>query len=232
MAETLVLSTKTGRAEGSSSSRRLRREGKVPGVVYGLGNDPVSISIDWPDLRAVLTTDAGLNAIITLDVDGDQQLSIVKDIQRHPVRRDVMHVDFIRVDPDAEVSVDVPLILVGEAKELEQANGMVDQAMFSLTIWSKLLTIPTEIEVDVSALTVGDSVRVEQLNLPAGVRTDIDPDEAVAIGTVTRSTLEAIAAEEAAEAEAEAAAAEGEEGEAGEGSDDDSDGGGDGGDGE
>lgn len=230
MAETLVLSTITGRAEGSSSSRRLRREGKVPGVVYGLGNDPVSISVAWPDLRAVLTTDAGLNAIITLDVDGDRQLSIVKDVQRHPVRRDVMHVDFIRVDPDAEVSVDVPLILVGEAKELEQANGMVDQAMFSLTIWSKLLTIPTEIEVDVSALTVGDSVRVEELNLPAGVRTDIDPEEAVAIGTVTRSTLEAIAAEEAAEAEAEAAAAEGEEGEAGEGSDDDSDG--DGGDSE
>ncbi|MEE9413833.1 MAG: 50S ribosomal protein L25 [Acidimicrobiales bacterium] len=230
MAETLVLSTTTGRAEGSASSRRLRREGKVPGVVYGLGVDPVSISVEWPDLRAVLTTDAGINAIITLDVDGDQQLSIVKDLQRHPVRRDVVHIDFIRVDPDAEVSVDVPLVLIGEAKELEQANGMVDQAMFSLTIWSKLLTIPTEIEVDVSALTVGDSVRVEELVLPSGVRTDVDPDEAVAIGTVTRSTLEAIAAEEAAEAAAEAA--ESEEGEAGDADADDGESSGDSGDGE
>lgn len=225
MAADILIKTETGRAQGSSSSRRLRSEGKVPGVVYGLDKDPVAISIPWPDLRAALTTEAGVNAIITLDVDGDQQLSIVKDIQRHPVRRDVTHVDFIRVDPDAEVSVDVPLVLIGEAKEVENANGMVDQAMFSLTVWSKLMTIPTEIEVDISALEVGDSIRVENVVLPTGVRTDVDPEDSVAIGTVTRSTMEAMAEEEAAAAAAEA----GEDGEGGEG---DGEGGDDAGDGD
>ena len=227
MAADILIKTETGREQGSSSSRRLRGEGKVPGVVYGLDKDPVAISIEWPALRAALTTEAGLNAIITLDVDGDEQLSIVKDIQRHPVRRDVLHVDFIRVDPNAEISVDVPIVLIGEAREVENANGMVDQAMFSLTVWSKLMTIPTEIEVDISALEVGDSIRVENVALPEGVRTDVDPEDSVAIGTVTRSTMEAMAAEEAAEAEAEEGeGAEGEGSEAGDDGDDagDSDG--------
>ncbi len=211
-----VLTAETGRPLGTRPSRRLRREGKVPGVVYGLGSEPVSISIPQSDLRAVLTTEAGLNALIDLDVDGDRQLSIVRELQRHPVRNDVIHVDFIRVDPDAEIEVDVPIVLEGEAKELIANNGMVDQAMFSLALFAKPGAIPNELVVDVSALTVGDSVRVGDIDLPAGARTEVDEDDAVAMGTVTRSTLEALAEEEAAEAEALLAAelAEGEEGEA------------------
>ena len=78
----------------------MRREGKIPAVVYGLGADPVSISVDWPALRRALTTEAGVNALITLDIDGTNHLSVVKDIQRHPTRRDVLHVDFLRVTED------------------------------------------------------------------------------------------------------------------------------------
>lgn len=226
MAAAVALKTETGRPQGSAATRRLRREGKVPGVVYGLGLDPVAVSVVWPELRAVLVTDAGLNALITLDVDGDKQLSIVKDIQRHPVRRDVMHVDFIRIDPNAELLVEVPLSVVGEARELIAANGMVDQVMFSLSVWSKPDSIPDELEVDISELMVGDAVKVENLVLPSGTRTEVDPEESIAIGTVTRSTLEAMAADEAAEAAAEA---EGVEGAApdGDGEGADSDGGGD-----
>ena len=220
----VALKTETGRSQGSAATRRLRREGKVPGVVYGLGQDPVPVAVSWPELRAVLTTDAGINALITLEVEGDMQLSIVKDIQRHPVRRDVMHVDFIRLDPNAEVQIDVPVTLVGEARELIAANGMVDQVMFSLSLWSKPDSIPTELEVNIEDLVVGDSVRVEDLSLPSGTRTEVDPEESIAVGTVTRSTLEAMAAEEAAEA----AALEAEDGEAGEGGDADGDGDGDG----
>ncbi len=213
-----VLTAETGRPLGTRPSRRLRREGKVPGVVYGLGSEPVSISIPQSDLRAVLTTEAGLNALIDLDVDGDRQLSIVRELQRHPVRNDVIHVDFIRIDPDAEIEVDVPIVLEGEAKELIANNGMVDQAMFSLALFSKPGSIPNELVVDVSALTVGDSVRVGDISLPPGTRTEVDEDDAVAIGTVTRSTLEALAEEEAAEAALlEAELLEGEGVEAGEG---------------
>ncbi len=227
----IALNTETGRPQGSAATRRLRREGKVPGVVYGLGQDPVAVSVKWPELRAVLTTDAGLNALITLEVEGTKQLSIVKDIQRHPVRRDVMHVDFIRIDADAELLVEVPLTLIGDARELTAANGMVDQVMFSLSLWSTPNAIPDELEVDISALEVGESIRVEDVALPTGTRTEVDPEESIAIGTVTRSTLEAMAAEEAAEA---AEGEEGTEGAAGEAGDagDSADGGDDAGDSE
>jgi len=191
----------------------------VPAVVYGLSQDPVSIDVDWPELRRVLTTEAGVNAVIHLEFDGDKQMSIVKDIQRHPVRRDVTHIDFLRIDPKQDVTVDVPVVMVGEAKEVTDADGMVDQNLFSLTVNAAPDSIPNELEIDISDLTIGDSKRVADLVLPAGVTTDVDPEETVAVGMITRSTLEAMAADEAAEA-AEAAEAEGELVEGAEGAED------------
>lgn len=212
----LLLVAETGRPLGSRNSRRLRREGKVPAVVYGLDQDPQSVVVDWPELRRVLTTDAGLNATISLEVEGASQLSIVKDLQRHPVKRDVIHVDFLRVDPNVEVQVDVPIVMVGEAKEVTDNNGMVDQVLFSLSVFAKPGSIPTEVEVDISELTVGSAVHIADINIPEGARTEVDPEESVAVGTVTRSTLEAM--QEDAEAEAaEAADGEAGEGDAGEG---------------
>ena len=191
----------------------------MPAVVYGLSQDPVSIDVDWPELRRVLTTEAGVNAVIHLEFDGDKQMSIVKDIQRHPVRRDVTHIDFLRIDPKQDVTVDVPVVMVGEAKEVTDADGMVDQNLFSLTVNAAPDSIPNELEIDISDLTIGDSKRVADLVLPAGVTTDVDPEETVAVGMITRSTLEAMAADEAAEA-AEAAEAEGELVEGAEGAED------------
>jgi len=217
----IVLTADTSRVTGTRSSRRLRREGRVPAVVYGLGQDPVSIDVDWPELRRALTTDAGVNAVIHLEFDGDKQMSIVKDIQRHPVRRDVTHVDFLRIDPKQDVTVDVPVVMTGEAKEVTDADGMVDQNMFTLTVNSAPDSIPNELEVDISGLTIGDSLRVADIVLPAGVTTDVDPEETVAVGMITRSTLEAMAADEAAEAAE--AAEEGEDGEATEGAEDSAD---------
>jgi len=214
----IVLTAATGRTTGTRPSRRLRREGSIPAVVYGLDQDPVSVTVEWPDLRRAITTDAGLNAVIQIDIDGDRHMSLVRDVQRHPVRRDVLHVDFIRIDPDQEVVVDVPIVLVGEADEVTNNDGMVDQNLFALTVSAAPDNIPTEIELDVSALTIGDSLRVADLVLPAGVTTDVDPEDAVAVAMITRSTLEQLAAEEAAAEEAAAAeaAAEGVEGEDGE----------------
>ena len=203
----IVLSADIDRVTGTRSSRRLRRASRVPGVVYGLSQDPVSIDVAWADLREALTTDAGVNAVIHLEIGSEKQMSIVKEIQRHPVGRDVTHVDFLRIDPDQDVTVDVPLVMVGDAKAVTDADGMVDQNLFSLTVNAAPDSIPNELEVDISDLTVGDSLRVVDIVLPAGVTTDVDPEETVAVGMITRSTLEAMAADEAAEAEAEAAAA-------------------------
>jgi large subunit ribosomal protein L25 len=186
----LLLTATTGREEGTRPSRRLRREGHVPAVVYGLGADPVAVSVPWPELRLALTTDAGLNALITLDIEGEKQLSIIKDLQRHPVRRDVLHVDFIRVGADAEVEVEIPVVLVGEAKNVTQKSGMVDHVMHALPVLAKVDAIPEKFEVDISDLEVGDSIRVDQLDLPAGVRPSGDPEAAIAVGVITRSTME------------------------------------------
>ena len=220
MAE-LVLQAELGRELGSSATRRLRRENKIPGVLYGLGDEPVSVAVAYGELRAALSTDAGLNQLISLDMGGDQALSIVKELQRHPVRDEVIHVDFLRVDPNQEIAVDVPIVLEGDARKVTDENGMVDQTLFTLTVLATPTTIPNEVTVDISELEINDSVRVEDIELPAGVRTEVDPEEAVAVGTVTRSTLEAMAAEEAAEAGDEA---EGDTGD-GDGGDDAGDGG-------
>ena len=217
----IVLTADTTRQTGTRPSKRLRREQRIPAVVYGLSQDPVSIDVAWADLRVALTTDAGVNAVIHLEIAGEKQMSIVKDIQRHPVRRDVTHVDFLRIDPDQAVTVDVPLVMIGEAKAVTDADGMVDQNLFSLTVNASPENIPNELEMDISALGIGDSLRVADIVLPAGVTTDMDPEETVAIGMITRSTLEAMAAEEAAELEADGVELEG----AGDGdSDGDSDG--------
>jgi large subunit ribosomal protein L25 len=208
--EEIVLAADTGRNSGTRTSKRLRTTGSIPGVLYGLSDDSIPLSVKWPELRLALTTDAGVNAVIQLEVDGKRHMSIVKDIQRHPVRRDVIHVDFLRIDPNQKVTVDVPVIMIGDALEVTQANGMVDQNLFSLTVDAPPMSIPNEFEVDISSLTVGDAIRVSDIGLPEGVTTEADPEETVAVGMITRSTLEAMAAEEAAAA-ADEEGAEGQE---------------------
>jgi large subunit ribosomal protein L25 len=186
----VTLAAETGRPLGSRSSRRLLREGKVPGVVYGLHQDAVPVTVAWPDLRAALTTEAGLNALITLDVDGTEDLTIVKDLQRDPVRRDVIHVDFLRVSRDIEIEVEVPIVLEGTADLVEREGGTVNHTLFTLAVYAKPGRIPNEIVVDVSGLELGEAIRVADLTLPEGARTEADPDEPVVLGQATRATVE------------------------------------------
>ena len=186
----ITLTASTGRIAGSRSSTRLRTDGLVPAVVYGLGRDAIAVSVPWPDLRRALTTEAGLNALITLDVDGQKDLAIIKDLQRHPVRRNVLHIDFLRVDPDAPVAVEVPLILVGEAKLVEARKGIVDQPLKSLTVKAKPADIPSQIEIDITNLDIGVAITVETLTLPAGVTTDIDDSIQLVLGLATRFSAE------------------------------------------
>ncbi len=205
MAE-ITLEVTTGRARGSRPSNRLRAQGMIPAVVYGLGSEPVPVAVKWHDLRAALSTDAGMNALLDLVMDGDTKLAIVKEIQRHPVRHTVHHVDFSLIDRTTELSVDVPIVTEGEALEVTRENGLVDQTLFSLTVWARPEHIPNEFVVDISALTLGDSIRVADIDLPEGVTTDIEGDEPVVVTSVTRAGVE-----EEEEAEGEGEEAEGEE---------------------
>jgi large subunit ribosomal protein L25 len=196
----VTLPAEIGRTTGSSSSKRLRAEGRVPAVVYGLDTAPLSVSVQWPELRKALNTEAGINALITLEVDGGSELTIVKDLQRDPVRRSVEHVDFLRVDRNVTITVEVPIILQGEAKEVEQQQGIVEQLLHTLAVDARPGSIPPHLEVDISALEIGGAVRVSDLALPDGVTTEVDPDEQIAIASATR------AAEAEASAEVEAGA--------------------------
>jgi len=195
----VTLTAETGRPNGSSRARRLRAAGKVPAVVYGLDQEPVAVSVVWLELRRALNTKAGLNALITLDVDGHQDLTIVKALQRDPVRRSVEHVDFLRIDRNASITVEVPIVLNGEAKELEINQGIVEQLLHTLTIDARPGFIPTQLDADISGLDIGGAVRVGDLVLPEGVTTEVDPDEQIAIGSATRA---AIAGEDGEPAEA------------------------------
>ncbi|MDP8953707.1 MAG: 50S ribosomal protein L25 [Actinomycetota bacterium] len=215
MAE-VALRAESGRLLGSRSSRRLRAEGKIPAVVYGHGIDPLSVAVERRDLRLALTTDAGMNALIDLEVNGAQHLTIVRDVQRDPVRNRVTHVDFILVSRDEVMTVDVPVVVTGASEAVRREDGTVDQVMFNLTVSATPGNIPNEFSVDISSMVIGDTIRVDDLDLPAGVTTEVDPEEPVAIAQITRATIEAeeLDAEAEAEAEADAASEAGDEGQA------------------
>ncbi len=189
MAE-ITLVAETGRTTGSRPSGRLRAEGKIPGVVYGHGSDPTSVSVVWRELRAALSGEAGMNALLSLEVDGETHLAIVKDVQRNPIQHTVSHVDFLLISRDEELSIDVPVVLVGEAVELAREDGIVEHLLFNLTVNAKPNAIPNEISIDISELRLGDSVRVGDLKLPAGVTTDVDAEETVVGTSITRAGIE------------------------------------------
>jgi len=222
MADEVTLVAEPRQSRGSRPANRLRREGLVPAVVYGRGSEPRSLTLVRRELRAALTTDAGANALINLEVDGDRLLAIVRDMQRDPIRHAVTHVDFILVSRDEAVTVEVPVVLEGDAEEVHRADGTVEQQLFTLTVQAKPGDIPPSIPVDVSTLTIGASIRVGDLRLPAGATTEVEAEEIVVLAQVSQAAVEAealdieaaAALDELEGAEGEAAEGDGEDGEA------------------
>jgi large subunit ribosomal protein L25 len=221
MAE-VVLAAEVGRPVGSRAVRRLRREGKIPGVIYGHGTDPLPVAVVGRELRVALNGEAGANQLLSLDTGSATFLTLAREMQRHPVAQTVTHVDFQIVRRDEVISADVPVILTGEALEVHHGDGLVDQQMFTLPIRALPADIPTSLEVDISELTIGGQIRVSDLSLPAGVTTDVDLDTAIAIGQPPRVVVleeavegegeEGVPAEGGAEAPGEAAETSSEEG--------------------
>jgi large subunit ribosomal protein L25 len=195
---------------GSAPSGRLRREGKLPAVVYGLDTESVAVTVPARELGHILHGESGANTLISLNLDGDSVLTLARQIQRHPVRGDVIHVDFIRIRRDTAVQAEVPVNLTGESVGVRN-GGLLEQLVFTLTVEAKPADIPTVIELDISHLDLNDQLHISDLALPAGVVTLQEDTELVAQVTVPRGLTPE---EEAAEAEAaeggEAAAASGE----------------------
>jgi large subunit ribosomal protein L25 len=204
MAE-IQLVAETGRPEGSRASRRLRRAGRIPAVVYGHGIDPIPVSVDAKELRVALNGEAGSRALLDLRVGPQRHLAVARQLERHPVRHTVTHVDFQVVSRDEIISADVPIVLVGEATAVSRGDGSVAQELLTLNVKARPSDLPPHIELDISELEIGMAVRVSDLQLPKGVETDIDPEHPVVVGQPPH----AVVLEEAPSAE------EGEAGEAG-----------------
>ncbi|HEV8426215.1 MAG TPA: 50S ribosomal protein L25/general stress protein Ctc [Actinomycetes bacterium] len=196
---------------GKGAARRLRASGRVPAVLYGHGTKPQHLSVDARQFGQALRTDAGVNVLISLEVGRDQHLTLAKEIQRHPVKGTLIHVDFIQVRRGEKVHVQVPVHLVGEAPGVLE-GGIVDQDLYQLNVEAEVTAVPEAVDADVSGLGIGDVLRVADLKAPDGAVILDDPEASVVsvVAPAVEAEPEAEEAEEGEAAEgAEAAAPEG-----------------------
>lgn len=175
MSDQVTLAVRSRPGSGKGEARSLRRQGRIPAIAYGTGLDATPVSVDARELYHALHTDAGGNAIIQMDIDGDTHLTLAREIYRHPVRREILHVDFVAVSKDVKVTVEVAVHLVGEAPGQEE-GGIVDQIRFTLPVEVLPLEVPEYLELDISDMQIGDVKRVADLQTPDGVTVLDDPE--------------------------------------------------------
>jgi large subunit ribosomal protein L25 len=209
--EQVTLRGETGRVLGSRSSRRLRRDGRVPAVVYGHGLTALSVAVDRRDLYTALHTEAGLNALINLQVEGEDYLTVAREVQRHPVRGDIVHLDFIRISLDENIEAEVPVEFTGIPIGVREQKGIVETVHASVVVSCLPTAIPSHITIDISELRVGDSARVADLPELPGVTYVTDSDHLLVMCVIPAAAQVEVVAAAAGEGE-EAAVAE-EEGE-------------------
>ena len=190
-----TLTAHTGREIGSSSTRRLRAEGKIPGVVYGHGSEPISVAVVAREFQIAMSGEAGLNTLLQLQVDGKDLLTMARDIQHHPVRNVVTHVDFLIVNRDEQISAEVTINLVGEALEIAHGDGIVDQQLFTLHVKAKPTDIPPSVDIDITDLTIGGALHVSDITIPPGVELETDPHATVVAGAPPRVQVVTVAEE-------------------------------------
>ena len=208
----VTLKAATGRQLGSRASRRLRREGQVPAVVYGRGTEPKHVAVDHHDLSVAFHTDAGFNVLINLEIDDLAGIpTLVRVIDRHPYRPQFRHVDFVQVSLTEKVQAEVSLHFVGNPPGVKE-GGILSPIKNEVEIEALPSEIPAFIEVDVSHLNINDDIRVRDLPLLEGVLVLDDPDDLlVTVTTPAAEVEEAPEVEEGAEEGAETDEGGGEE---------------------
>src|SRR5262249_10554014 len=164
----VTLTAERRSASGKGPAGRVRREGLVPAVVYGLGSDSVSVSVSSRELLHILSGATGMNTLITLQIDGKSELALARQLQRHPVKGTLLHVDFVRVRADQTIQAEVPVHLTGDAEGVAR-GGVLEQLVHTLSVEALPRNIPPSIEHDISALEIGSAVRVSDLAVPSNV---------------------------------------------------------------
>jgi ribosomal protein L25, Ctc-form len=197
--ETATLKAEVRTETGKGPARRARRAGKVPGVLFGKGFDPVHVDLPGHDVFLIVKDSA--NAIVEVSYDGEKQLCLVKSVQLHPVSRDILHVDLLVVSKDQKVDVEVPLIIVGEPAPGTQTL----QEEFVLPVKAPATAIPEHIEINVEGLGEGTVLRAADIDLPTDVELHQDSDHdvvsIVAISEQASDEPAAASADDAADAE-------------------------------
>ena len=186
------------REPGSSNqAKRLRREGKLPAVLYGGGREPRTIVVDPKDVVRILKSDSGQNTLLNLQVgEGRKQPALIHDYQVDPITHRILHADFLRIDLKAELEVEVPIEVVGEARGVKVDHGILEIIQREVTVRCLPTDIPDHIPVDVSALGIGDAVHLSDLPAPEGVQILGDPEQAIVIVAAPAVAVEAEAAAE------------------------------------
>ena len=220
--------------KGTGASRRLRHEGKVPGVLYGGNGDAKSIELNAKDLYMQFKHEAFHASILTLNIDGKKESVLLRDYQMHPVRNNIQHIDLQRIDENKKLSVKIPFHFLNEdvAPGVKLEGGVVSHIMVDVDISCLPKDLPTYIEVDMIALSIGDSIRLSDIKVPEGVElTTLSEDNDPTVTSVSQPKVvveETPVAAEGEEGEEGAEAAEGGDEKAAEGGDDKAAEGGDG----
>ncbi|MEN0135730.1 MAG: 50S ribosomal protein L25/general stress protein Ctc [Rhodococcus sp. (in: high G+C Gram-positive bacteria)] len=190
---------------GKGAARRARRDGQVPAVLYGHGEDPRHLNVPSRDFAAILRAH-GTNAVLTLDIEGKEQVALTKSVVVHPIRNYIEHADLLVIKKGEKVTVDVPVVVTGEA-----ASGtLVTQDATTVSVEADALHIPEQIEVSVEGLEIGTQILANQLELPKG--STLQADEELLVVNVVAAPTAADLEEETGEAAAETAEAPAEEG--------------------
>ncbi|HUG84138.1 MAG TPA: 50S ribosomal protein L25 [Euzebya sp.] len=195
MADQIALTADTRPGDGKGEARALRHEGRVPAVAYGSGLEATPVHVDARDLRLAMSTEAGENAVFRLDIAGDTHLAMAREIHRHPVRRTILHLDFVTINRDKKVHVDVHIVVSGEVE-----GAIINQSLNSLSIEVLPLEVPDHIDVSVDGLEVGNVIRASDVVVPDGVTVLNDPEQTVV--SITVPSEEPTEEEEVAEVDA------------------------------
>jgi len=200
MAKQVKLTAERRTAIGRSAVRKLKAAGSVPAVIYGSKDKPEALQVSKLDINALLSHSAGENILVELEVAGKSRLALVQEVQHAPLGGAVLHIDFHAVSQDEVIEADVPLEPVGIANGVKNMGGLLEHNLRALAIECLPRDLPDVIRVDVSALNIGDSIHVREIQLPNGVTTRIQPE--LTVFSVLAPTVE----EEPVAATAEAAA--------------------------
>lgn len=198
MATTATISARTREGTGKGAARSARREGRIPGVLYGHGEESVSLSVDANELQKLVHSISIENTIVDLDIGkGEPYKVLIREVQRHPFRDEFIHIDFFHVAMDEKIQVEIPIVLIGTPTGVKNKGGVMDHQLRELEVFCLPGNIPEKVEIDVSNLDIGDSIHVSDIQLPdVEVLTDLDRS-VVAVLAPTVIEVEEAAAEEA-----------------------------------